>query len=744
MKQIKHSIYIGIYLLCTTLAFVSCIADNDGLKQCDTGEGLKFSVWIGDEKENITESKTKTVPSEANLNEDLIKTLDIFIFDKNNDIHHYNFTGVTSGETHLLEKGQDWRSWYTKDTDYPAYAIANYKGSTDLSTITTIEGLEALKWEENDIYKVYNGSANPNKSFLMDAEGTLRIPEAEYNNPLAQTVVEFSLKRAAAKIQLNIALAEKLTGELGFVPSGAYSWKFVNYVSNTTVLESGDPLTNLERQTTGYNSHDWQEEYKGFLTTYSYFNDWNASPLENATYILLNIPGTIKQEGQEDEVKETNYYKIPITAATAINRNYIYTVNATINSLGSYTEIVEEEEKIDFETAPWGINSVTVDVPKFRYLTVSPTEVILRNVASTDEVKYYSSHEVEIVGVSAFYFDKNGNKQPVTSEVTANINTSRDRVQVKLNGEKNGYTDLYSPLPTNLSVRYIEYTIRHKDDYSYSKTVRIKQYPLEYVQFIEGWYSTRTLEDKILTEKVGLETITNWCSWEKGRNNVSYTNQGSAIEHKNQMTVSDTKFSSKVYNNGTIYMYTDNSSGSGNSKRYNITQGSSNNNRDNNRMYVVQITSTSDEYTVDYPLYTPHPDKDGTIVVDDSDANDKVVSPAFMLASQLGTTSSGATTSYVKDHCRTYREVGKDGTKFNKWRLPTSAEIKIIVTYQRKTNTVMDEVMKGQSYYNAQLKAITVPNHTGSSGSFIRCVRDITPAEIEAMEAARDEAAGWK
>lgn len=60
--------------------------------------------------------------------------------------------------------------------------------------------------------------------------------------------------------------------------------------------------------------------------------------------------------------------------------------------------------------------------------------------------------------------------------------------------------------------------------------------------------------------------------------------------------------------------------------------------------------------------------------------------------------------------------------KYDQWRLPTKAEIEVIIKFQH-TSDAMDEVMVGTSYWSAS-GLVTNPTPTSSSGQFIRCVHD--------------------
>lgn len=118
----------------------------------------------------------------------------------------------------------------------------------------------------------------------------------------------------------------------------------------------------------------------------------------------------------------------------------------------------------------------------------------------------------------------------------------------------------------------------------------------------------------------------------------------------------------------------------------------------NNQMYHVVITSTSGDYQLGRPIMSK--DTDNKDIVDPKNPdNDKLVSPSFMLASQLGN-SSTISWEKAKNQCKNYVEVGKNGEVYDDWRLPTAAEINIIIKYQTDTevNTkddraVMDYVL---------------------------------------------------
>ena len=158
----------------------------------------------------------------------------------------------------------------------------------------------------------------------------------------------------------------------------------------------------------------------------------------------------------------------------------------------------------------------------------------------------------------------------------------------------------------------------------------------------------------------------------------------------------------------------------------------------NNHMYVIQISRTSEDYVMGRPELD-----------NNYQSQDHVVSPAFMIASQLGAvTSFGTGTTAARNaavHCGTYMEVGEDGTRYTGWRLPTAEEVDVIIKYQGTNNNyviidnievagddrVMTPVLTGGQYHTLS----GTPRATGWSDNnvAVRCIRDLTASEVEAL-----------
>ena len=192
----------------------------------------------------------------------------------------------------------------------------------------------------------------------------------------------------------------------------------------------------------------------------------------------------------------------------------------------------------------------------------------------------------------------------------------------------------------------------------------------------------------------------------------------------------------------------------------------------NHRMYHIKSMYPSSEYVianVDLVDMAGNPTTDiNQAVTANTVKNANVVSPSFMVASELGETryqsiiASAASYKYkipnikefyklAEEHCREYVETtyedrnnnyqwdeGEPVTHYHDWRLPTKSEIEMIIDYQMNSRT-MDKVLNQQYYFCISghgdsddltnihnWVSVEVPNYKSTStGYYIRCVRDV-------------------
>lgn len=254
------------------------------------------------------------------------------------------------------------------------------------------------------------------------------------------------------------------------------------------------------------------------------------------------------------------------------------------------------------------------------------------------------------------------------------------------------------------AIRYLEFTVRNAT--GQTATFTVHQYPTIYITNERGRYSYRSDFGGTTFESAGSPNRSG-ANWNGGT--WTYGSQASGNYF----------FGSKVAtgNEGSYsinYTYWD-----GSTRRTNSIDG-----LDNPRMYHVHVTATSANYIVSVPRL----DADG--YTESSADNTRLVSPSFMIASQLGATMTpDGGIEQAKSHCEQYVEVTAGGKVYDDWRLPTAAEIDIIIQHQDASDA-MAVVLTGNAYYcayNTDAEGnVIYTKDTGKTGGqrAVRCIRD--------------------
>ncbi len=301
--------------------------------------------------------------------------------------------------------------------------------------------------------------------------------------------------------------------------------------------------------------------------------------------------------------------------------------------------------------------------------------------------------------------------------------------------------NIYSAIPRNATLRFITLKVTMQKKHSEGSITRyvvIKQYPLEYIVNQFGYYSymdcgndgmlsggnvenkvtyVQTFEKNTVTD--GIYTL--WDNYGSGKTvkvpkEITTTGVNSAttlnghlsstgeFKCKFYLDGTDKTYNESPYNYklhqwtdaegihiGTIYQagdqYKDATNGSS-TQNDNSIGLHANTPSNNNRMYEVVITATSSKYRIGYPKLvdaTTGKETESTnsnLQADDSYSNNRLVSPHFVIASQLGNNPATAYWEAARDRCLHYVEVDNKGNVYNNWRLPTIAELSIIKDFQ--------------------------------------------------------------
>ena len=660
---------------------------------------------------DVSSASLPLTRAEATGAEVAIEHIDVLIFSGTNQSKVWyerveNLPDET-GKFSLTAKRSDFGS----GDEYWVYLVAN-SSHTD-SEFKALADLNALKaMTQSDTYLHLTGIGNITsvtvpQSFLMDG---VAYPASETTEPVSaapvvlnngvasdNTELKVVLRRAAAKIVVHI----KKGGEVSFIESGlAYYLRNLPY--STSVVAGVDAEADLRTTSPISTKYLVWTENEITVTAYAYAHEWaDGSALEKDVRLVVNVPLTY--DGKD---YPASYYQIPVSRDKVLERNTFYEVTVTVNAPGA----VDPSEPItlgpiNYVVQPWEETTVDVGGENSRpiYLTVNEEEVEMHNITDDNTTLHFaSSSDVSVEVTRVYYIDKFGQEQDESTSV----------VTVTPDEGLTGNIDIHSPLPENNTIRYIELEVTNTDGAT-PRTVIVKQYPLEYITNIQGWYSYRSDFGGTTWENPNpAQKRVSAYGYNKDRDtwNYSATGYGQYVFFTSKVATEVTSGENKGKSTIAYYYYKNNNSASFSTE--NIWK-----NTGNARMYHVQISSSSGEYTLGRPRITNG-------ITDPGSDNAELVSPSFMIASQLGAVFTVNSVEMAASHCKQYVEVAKDGTVYDDWRLPTKSEIEIIIKFQYKKNAAMDEVLAGKSYYSASGQ---VSNPSGSSttgGVAIRCVRD--------------------
>lgn len=678
----------GLMLLTFGLTMAGCSAQDDFFTETSS-ESLSI-------KPSVTEATvSRAVASDQALREAALDNLYVKIFDKEYKEQSVNKkfdSNLQSNQKEILGQG-NWKVDLNlqENKDYFVYSIANAK--EDLQQVKSLDDLENKVQTDADIWKPYSSDKNATKNFLMTANSPWTVSQEP-----TQTI-DSKLTRAAAKIVVNLKI-----NVAGYEVVGEPTWQLLNYNTQTTLfgVNKAKSIASMSETETNEKMAKTADGYQ--LVTYSYATSWD----DNASAPQAKIKVMLKK-GEETPVDY--YYSIPVRdpkATKSLDRNYVYTANATVTSLGSSSDITYGDAmNLVYDVQKWTKGEeTTINAGDQKYLLVSPTFMIMKNQKfDNSTIKFYGSGKCTVETSEIYYYDKNGNKQAcsgnqyfkASAEYAKGHSELKDKGTIVIGDAKNPNANDFVPL----SVKYIKIKVTC-DGVEDPVYVTIKQYPLEYIQGIAGWYSTKSIDG--------------WIDWQEDQ-----------ASHDRWKKSSDDNFNAKVKIGTKIYEYND---------YYSYYYGyyyakydqDATSGQDNNQMYVVQITSTN-QTSSDYKIGHVTNINEKTKL-----SPENVVSPAFMLASQLGTVSTFSKGVNASNHCDKYVEVRTDGKKYTGWRLPTAAEIGVITKYQYDSKqNVMSEVLRGRQYWALDGSKVTA-NKNGSGSGYVRCVRDLSPDEVKELE----------
>lgn len=722
MKQLLYRLLFGCM---TLLLLAACEADNAPFENNADGSNCV-----------ILNLEASSVPIRAtvagNDKENAVDHIDVFVFktDTDNTLFHYErlqLTAANAGKAALTKK----RSEFGPNENYKVYIVAN-STITDFATVKSLDDLKGKIQEDKAIHLTgLDNLQNVPQYFLMDgiakasstsADNTVILNDGMLAN---NTELKVDLKRAAAKIivhmkkgsQVQFSTKPGQDGALYYMRNLPYSSTVLSGVGNDAKLRTSQPIS------TKY--FDWKTE-EITVTAYAYEHKWeNVSTLEKEPRLIVNIPLTYTPEDPQSkaETLKNSYYQIPVSRDQLLERNTCYETTVTINAPGgSDPSEPLKLEPINYTVNEWIGKPINIggETDNLAYLTLNKYDMEMHNLTDDNTtLEFASSSNVKAKITKVWYIDKFGQEKTL-SQVRTNPNqwsesNGNNLCEITITPDENitGNIHVHGTVPENNTIRYITFELTNEE--KITRTVTVAQYPLEYITNIQGWYSYRMDFEGTNYEKGENSHYTCATSYTKSTDKWSFSNSDY-----------NSFFGSKVayvQRNGTsslnYYYYEKGWLGSWNKKETSKNLSSLN----NARMYHVRITATSGEYTLGRPRMI-----DGK--TDGGKDNEVLVSPSFMIASQLGAVNSNACKSVemAASHCKQYVETYKDKEgkvhHVKGWRLPTKAEVAIIMKFQKKEDAI-DVVLSGNQYWCA---SGCVKTSTGeiisSTGSPVRCIRD--------------------
>lgn len=776
---------IDILLLLAMLLCGAACADDpaaDPLPDMPGSDAIWLQVGTSRNGTGAKSAATRAAGTEA---ENSVTHLDLLIFDDKGVCVHYQEIATPAERFPLSVR----KSHFDSDAAYDIYLFANYPGDD----LADVEHFTALK--NKTLYNMYvyatglTDRENVPATFLMEGHlsGEILNDSAETREDKELNIV---LSRAAAKVVLNLRTGESSDGvvyELAYDendeanPNGVRRLP-TNIPCETYLVPPSDEelktfsprlYTPASLTTVGVEYGTYEGSRCAAVTLYAYANDWSGDDsYTTEPRVLVQLPLRYRKKDAPDdawELRTNNYYAIPLNNSRndshRLLRNRIYTTTITFSGLGG-TEIddAKELENIDFQTEEWVTNDIVVDTgdsPQFLFLTshelrmddMAPEGAGADYVAEDHSVRFSSSSPVKVTVDKVYYYNKFGIETQLTS---AQIADAGIRVKPSTDTGVAGTIDVLGKSPDNNAIRYIEVTVTNQT--GQSESLHIEQYPLVYITNSLGYFSTRT------DFTYDVEKYSNWLvhgnrtGSNVDRTSVELRNASSDSwswgRYSNQASEIISWFTDKFFIAKVLRGYSE-TTGLGNIRNYGWMLGFFEYNwtsaglpalptRNNSHVYHIRITSTSKEYVLGRPRTKIYTDPDGTTYEGTGDGadNQKIVSPSFMIASQLGLVESDAGIKNMQQaasHCEKYVEYVyrdryirneriEDMICYDDWRLPTEAELRIISNFQTGSE-VMDVVLDRPNYWSAggEIEGVgtgVASDGTLMSGTGVRCVRD--------------------
>lgn len=161
----------------------------------------------------------------------------------------------------------------------------------------------------------------------------------------------------------------------------------------------------------------------------------------------------------------------------------------------------------------------------------------------------------------------------------------------------------------------------------------------------------------------------------------------------------------------------------------NVRSEGTNDSEEKNHLYTIQFSSN--KYATDYTIAKP-------VLNKENKSANNTVSPAYILASTAKGESSVSDNQAAREYCKKYQEKAttykNENLELNGWRLPTKEEINRIYKLGNEDKAIGKQLLRGEYYWTLDGDKTERNGNNPQSGTYVRCVHDLTQGEIELIE----------
>lgn len=700
MKRYHRFLSFAV-LVFALLPVVSCLKIQEWEPDAEEG-GLLLNVFCVDPETKAGLDGTRD--GERSFNEDLLNTLDVFLYSEDGHegkaVYHERLTpesgqnqGAASKLIHLTDDFVSSRLVPSVNSFY-VYVIANYPGPTsdllDNGAGRPIAELKALPLVSD--FSV--ATDHVQSSFVMDGE--VHVTSVNTSSRLIAEA-NVNLRRLAAKLSIRVRVAESFVDNTGatWVPmleAGQMQMYLENGMKRTTMagvpveMKAGDTKNDFYF---GYKNNrvsfserttfdaDETDEQKAFVWTgdpmYAYPQMWEYAskdvPVESARPAVPSVEPSLKLilpwrrlEDTEHGITSTQkqfYYKIVIPDDTRQDaadgtvykqhfvRNNWYQFYIDVGILGSETDEPTVTFNADYVVVDWQNKAIVLKqaiIGKARFLFVDQKQFTLNNETEL-AIPYTSSHQVTIKSVTAthmVYGDGAPREETVDASSWFTLDEENARLVFKHALENRIEAEGFDCSPYEITVK-----LAHKDrsnDANYTQQIEITQNPAIIIA------SSRNADQGVNTHS-GYVIIS-------GSTSLLSTNATDNWKRRtgNLDSSGDENNNPYMYVITTTVLSSDSDFILGDPRSDTIDNNLGNNN--NTWSYQAQGRRLS--------YYYP---------TDDSSDKQMVIAPRFRIASSYGK-SYAISYSQAEMRCAAYQE---SGYKAGRWRIPTRAEIEYMI-----------------------------------------------------------------